>query len=285
MRNYLDYVVQLEKTLREAESVPLTATLDSAAPAAATSDKAPILILSPHPDDEMLVGALPLRFLKQCGIRVINLSITLGSKRERQASRWLELKAACDSIGFEVRTFGERGLEKITPEAREASPEWQASAIRLADAIAEIKPSAIFYPHASDANRTHKGVHLLALDALTLSRHPCMAFETEFWSPNVQPNLCVEVSKEDLAELITALARHEGEVARNPYHLRLPAWMMDNVRRGGELVGAQGGAVPGYLFATLYRRQYWDGRQFTPVQAYGLFLGREENPLPLLSCL
>jgi len=26
-----------------------------------------------------------------------------------------------------------------------------------------------------------------------------------------------------------------GEVRRNPYHARLPAWMMDNVRRGAEL--------------------------------------------------
>lgn len=283
MRNYLEYVEHLERSLREAQSVPLTAPLPSGTPAAATSDAAPILILSPHPDDEMLVGALPLRFLKQCGIRVINLSITLGSKRERQAARWQELKAACDTVGFEVRTFGERGLENITPEARESSPEWTASALRLADAIREISPSAIFYPHESDANRTHKGVHLLAQDALSLAKHPCMTFETEFWAPNAKPNLCVEVSKEDLAELITALAKHEGEVARNPYHLRLPAWMMDNVRRGGELVGSQGGAVPNFLFATLYRRQFWDGKQFVQVQEAGKFLDREENPFPLLS--
>jgi len=28
-------------------------------------------------------------------------------------------------------------------------------------------------------------------------------------------------------------------VRRNPYHARLPAWMMDNVRRGAELAGGQ----------------------------------------------
>jgi hypothetical protein len=43
------------------------------------------------------------------------------------------------------------------------------------------------------------------------------------------------------------------EVARNPYHLTLCAWMMDNVRRGGELVGVQGGAVPDFMYATIYR--------------------------------
>ena len=36
--------------------------------------------------------------------------------------------------------------------------------------------------------------------------------------------------------------------------------MQDNVRRGGELVGGQGGAAPDFTFATLYRlRQWQDG--------------------------
>jgi hypothetical protein len=46
---------------------------------------------------------------------------------------------------------------------------------------------------------------------------------------------------------------HAGEVARNPYHLTLPAWMMDNVRRGSELVSGPGAAAPGFAFAALYR--------------------------------
>lgn len=33
---------------------------------------------------------------------------------------------------------------------------------------------------------------------------------------------------------------HAGEVKRNPYHLRLPAWMMDNVRRGSEVIAGPG---------------------------------------------
>ena len=53
----------------------------------------------------------------------------------------------------------------------------------------------------------------------------------------------VESSAADVADLMAALSLHVGEVARNPYHLRLPAWMIDNVRRGAELVGGQGGAA------------------------------------------
>jgi hypothetical protein len=48
-------------------------------------------------------------------------------------------------------------------------------------------------------------------------------------------------------------------VERNPYHLLLPAWMMDNVRRGGEVAGGQGGAAPDFAFAALYRIRKWKG--------------------------
>ena len=75
-------------------------------------------------------------------------------------------------------------------------------------------------------------------------------------------NVAVESSEEDLADLVAATSFHVGEVRRNPYHVVLPAWMMDNVRRGGELVGGQGGAAPTFTFATLYRVRRWQGGQF-----------------------
>jgi hypothetical protein len=42
--------------------------------------------------------------------------------------------------------------------------------------------------------------------------------------------------------------------------------MMDNVRRGAELVGGQGGAAPNYKFAALYRLRKWS--QGTVVKVY-----------------
>ena len=71
------------------------------------------------------------------------------------------------------------------------------------------------------------------------------------------PNLMVESTPTTSAEMMTALSFHVGEVQRNPYHLLLPAWMQDNVRRGGELVGGQGGAAPDFSFCTLYRLREW----------------------------
>jgi hypothetical protein len=86
------------------------------------------------------------------------------------------------------------------------------------------------------------------------------------------PNLMIESSAGDLADLVAALSQHVGEVSRNPYHLRLPAWMMDNVRRGAELVGGQGGSAPQFTFATLYRLRGWKDGDFHDVLDKGQFI-------------
>jgi hypothetical protein len=91
------------------------------------------------------------------------------------------------------------------------------------------------------------------------------------------PNLLVESSVEDVGDLMAALACHVGEVRRNPYHARLPAWMMDNVRRGAELVGRPGGAAPDFTFATLYRLRQWTRGRLTNVLKNGKFLSCREN--------
>ncbi len=72
--------------------------------------------------------------------------------------------------------------------------------------------------------------------------------------------------------MMAALSFHVGEVQRNPYHLLVPAWMQDNVRRGGELVGGQGGAAPDFTFATLYRLRRWVNGGFQNVYEGGRHL-------------
>jgi hypothetical protein len=116
----------------------------------------------------------------------------------------------------------------------------------------------------------------LVLDALkTLPAFKCHVVETEFWGQMTEPNLLVESSVADVADLVAALACHAGEVRRNAYHARLPAWMMDNVRRGAELVGGQGRAAPDFAFGTIYRLGEWRAGKLVSVG--GKFLSRREN--------
>ncbi len=67
----------------------------------------------------------------------------------------------------------------------------------------------------------------------------------------------------------------------NFYQFRMPAWLMDNVRRGGELVGGQGAAAPDFFCATLYRLRRWRGGRFEPAYSGGKFLGTTQSPVRL----
>lgn len=221
-----------------------------------------VVIFSPHPDDECIVGALPLRLQREAGARVINVAVTQGSKKERRAARLEELRNACRYLGFDLLQTREDGLEGINPKGRAGDPAgWAASVDRIAGLLGEVRPDVVLIPHDADWNSTHIGTHLLVVDALARAGAALCPYvvETEFWAPIARPNLMVEVTEGDLADLLAALSFHVGEVQRNPYHLGLPSWMIDNVRRGGELVGGQGGAAPNWAFATLYRLRKWDG--------------------------
>jgi len=77
--------------------------------------------------------------------------------------------------------------------------------------------------------------------------------------------------------MICALTFHVGEVQRNPYHLLLPAWMLDNVRRGAELVGGQGATAPDFTFAALNRLRRWRGGKVENVFDGGKLISARTN--------
>ncbi len=194
------------------------------------------LILAPHPDDESIIGLLALRLKEECGFRIWVVPATLGSRQDRQAARQKELRAACRALGFRVRFLGT------------GNP---AAALR--QALGAIRPAAVFLPHARDGHPTHRATHRLGVAALDAAGGVYHVVETEYWHPLERPNLMVAAKKSHVAKLRKALACHVGEVARNDYAARLPAWMSDNVRRGAELVGGKGAAAPKMAYATLYR--------------------------------
>lgn len=218
--------------------------------AAAAPEAAPghCLIFAPHPDDECIVGALPLRLRQEAGWRVSNVAVTLGSNAERREARWAELLDACGVLGFGCIRIGEDGLSDVRADA--VQPE-QVQA--LAALLAEHRPALVLAPHALDDNPSHRGVHQLVVAAIAAAKLDTVLALTEFWSTQAAPNALVESNIADTARLIAALERHAGEIARNPYHLRLPAFLADAVRRGGELLLGAGEAPPDFAFATLYR--------------------------------
>ena len=277
MKNYQDYINRYVQLLDEACAIPPGRAETPARPSRSGSSCA--LLFAPHPDDESIIGALPLRLLKETGCRVINVAVTLGSLQPRRAARKAELENACRYLGFELIHPLETGLEHINPAARdEGTGEWMDAVLRIRNILREYHPDTLIFPHENDWNSTHIGTHHLVMDALRESGlASCRVIETEFWQPMQAPNIMVESSAEDVAELVTAISFHLGEVERNPYHLALPSWMHDNVRRGAEHLGGQGGEAPAFHFATLYRIRQWRDRvlsRFTPPSP---FISAQQN--------
>ncbi len=241
---YRAFVDGFARLLADGETLASRGLVRPTRPSVA-ADAPKALIFAPHPDDEVIIGGLPLRLMRELNMNVVNVAVTLGSRVDRRAERWQELKNCCEYIGFGLVAPSERGLEAINPVAKEKDPHrWASSVQAITALLKEHRPSIIFFPHDDDWNKTHLGVHYLLLEALGSSGLACQVVETEFWGAMDAPNLMVESSAADVADLVAALSLHVGEVARNPYHLRLPPWMMDNVRRGGELVGGQGELRP-----------------------------------------
>jgi len=279
MTPYRKFVDRHAQLLADGKAFPLGGFTPLPRPELAPN-AAKALFFAPHPDDECIVGGLALRIFREARMNLLDVAVTQGSKKERQAERLRELQNACNYIGFGLLTTGPSGLEKINPHARQHEPDhWQQCVKVIADILKAHKPRVILFPHKHDWNTAHIGTHFLVMDALATmsSEFACYLVETEFWGQMALPNLMVEISTSNLADMIAATTFHVGEVRRNPFHLLLPAWMMDNVRRGSELVGGQGAPAPDFTFAALYRLRKWREGEVVEVLKTGKFVAASEN--------
>jgi len=270
-KRWLRFVEGTIKAMEAGRKIPIGPSRESLiAPARPARSGQPLKVMfcSPHPDDECLVGALPLRLRLDAGARVTNCAITLGSNLAQRPRRLRELESACRALGFAlIVTNHPLGLEHVNLDNRKNKPEeWQAKVEVLRKVFEQEKPDVVMAPHAEDWNSTHIGTHYLVVDALGAyleqSGQALFPFiETEFWHENPAPNLMLGLSPEVVAIQLLATAEHGGEVKRNPYHLRFPGRLIDKVRLGSEVVGGQGGPAFPFPFADLYRVTFLKGRE------------------------
>ena len=279
---YSEFVASVSKLVADGRSLPLGGFAPLSRPKIAP-DAPKVLFFAPHPDDETIQGGLALRLLREAKWNIIDVSVTLGRIPNRKAPRLAELKNACDYLGFGLTQLNPTGLDNVTAATRNKDRSAWDKMVKLAiDALEEHRPRVVFLPHELDWNGTHIGTHFLVMDALAaVPDLTCYLVETEFWGQMQTPNLLVEYTAQDVAELIAATSFHVGEVQRNPYHLLLPAWMQDNVRRGSELVGGQGRPAAQFEFAQVFRLRRWNGRQVEDCLAGGRFLAVSDNAASL----
>lgn len=195
-----------------------------------------VLIVSPHPDDEILQSSLALRLQAENKMKIINVAVTLGSKLDQKNRRARELARAIKFLKFKNHTLSES---------------WSEKKRELAQIIKKEKPALIIAPHALDQHLTHQKTSELVSDCI--QRFSGTIAWSEFWSAQKTPNLLVEVPFEIFQKQYKALEFHRGEIERNPYHLRLQSWLIDNVRRGSEIINHSGAKSAPMVMGQLYK--------------------------------
>lgn len=200
-----------------------------------------VLIVSPHPDDETINGALALRLKQNYNCEIFNFPFGFGSNLSRQNERKAELIEATKILGF--TNIFEQNLEHT---------------------ISTLKPQLIILPHADDGHIFHTKTYVTVMATLKKLLWTGNVALTEFWYPNRSANLLLEVAVEECALLMESLSAHFGEIKRNPYHLRLPFWMMDNSRRGSELILGTKIETASLLLSNLYQIKFYkDGNEYS----------------------
>ena len=241
----------------------------------------PVLLFSPHPDDESITGLLPLRLLIEEGRPVVNIAVTLGSKKERREARAREAEAACSLLGFSCEHL--RSVQEAPERLRHlGADEKEVAGSALVEEIIcllhKYRPALVVYPHLMDLHPAHMAVSKILESALlrfAAMGSSLLAAETECWQPMINSNLAVEGSPQHVAILCQAISLHAGEVARNPYHIRQPVRMMENFFRASELIAGFGGRCERISFAEMYAL-YAYGKDGRKKRQNPLFLSAEQ---------
>jgi LmbE family N-acetylglucosaminyl deacetylase len=290
-RSWLDYVADVVRTYESGKDIPIG---PSPEPLALPADSAPpakgfkVVICAPHPDDETLSGALPLRWRLEAGAQVTDCAITLGSDHGQRERRRRELASACRVLGFEMAILptaqGATGLDDVNPASHRQHPKaWAEKVNTLAEFFDQAQPDVVQAPHAEDFNTTHLGTRELVVEALGMHLEhrgggaSLPLIESESWHQLAAPNLMLALTPEVVALQLMAAAEHGGEMVRNPYHLRHCPRLMHNVQRGSEVVLGQGGPALPYVFAELYRVTFMRGREFLEPRPGGCIVAPREH--------
>ena len=86
MNPYRQFVSAFARLIASGKSLPLGGITPSRKPKPA-ADAPVALIFSPHPDDECITGGFALRLMRESGMRVVNVAVTLGSNKKRRPAR------------------------------------------------------------------------------------------------------------------------------------------------------------------------------------------------------
>ncbi len=170
------------------------------------------LVVSPHPDDELIPAGGTLLRLRSAGWRIVNLACGLG-RPEHHERRRRELTAACARAGFELRPLEPPLALSRDDDLAEAQRRLEAE---LANQLHDLRPPLLLAPGPRDGHHAHELVARAVQSAVATHGGERTVWWWELWGHLVSPTLLVDVSAQ-LNEVCAALREHAGELERNDY--------------------------------------------------------------------
>ena len=171
-----------------------------------------VLLVSPHPDDELIPAGGTLVTLRDAGWRVHNLACGLGRPDQHERRR-AELTEACELAGFELDC-----VDPPVPMSR--GDDLDEAHHRLLDSIRQrldaLRPDLVVAPGPADGHHGHELVARAAIDAVEAAARPQTVWWWELWGHLRRPTLLVNVEGV-LDRVIAALRCHAGELERSDY--------------------------------------------------------------------
>lgn len=215
--------------------------------------KQKILVVAPHPDDEVIgVGGTLLRRKSEGSTLAWVITTTvppdMGWSAEQLARRSQEIRRVADAIGFD-RVF-ELGL----PAAQLDRVPMKDLVSSMAEAFRQFEPNVVYVPHPGDVHTDHRAVFEAAVACTKWFRFPSVQrvlsyetlSETDFGLRPEQafvPNVFVDISNWIEAKL-EIMNIYSSEMADFPFP------------RSAEAIGALAavrGAASGYLAAEAFQ--------------------------------
>ena len=176
-----------------------------------------ILVIAPHPDDEVIGcgGAIRLRVKRGDQVSAVFLtSGELGLKHLRREQAWkireAEAKRAAKILGLAKLHFLRQ-------------PDWllgdhaMMSAIALKRVLAKERPDIIYLPHPNDGHPDHQAtlpILRAALERCRGLRPELLAYE--IWTPLAAPDLAVDISNV-MSGKLRALRAHRSQLGEFDY--------------------------------------------------------------------
>ncbi len=188
---------------------------------AAGSSRPTALLLSPHPDDELLGCPAHLFALREAGWRIVNLALSLGSDERRRPQRLAELELACRRAGFELVYEAEAfAMPTSRGQAEGAEPGdgggFERSLARVLELAGRLETKLLVAPSPHDDHPAHEWTGRLALAAARAGAAERL-WLWGLWADVAMPNSLCVFDEPRLAEIERALRAHAGELTRNDY--------------------------------------------------------------------